>query len=376
MEIPIIESGISRLQSPNSILHLKVLLTCAALIIAAIATFSSLIRRSKRIILIFRRGKSVFSHPFSCPYSSDDGDSCCLSDEESDAEDQEEEEDELSSCSEKDFGDFKEIQDQNGKSDQHFFWPQLSRDESVVKLWDNLGLRFDPRNDSIGLLDLNRDEDVRSFLSKPDDIWAVHVAHPGTLLSAGRGGVKVWDAREAAAGPTEPAHSTWRMVGHRRLVRGLGGGINEVYLGDDEGRLAAVDIRNVRSWGDGDGAVTEATGASKNKPKTTRFSANGIDLTTDATGLLRESGDEGVLGDGGSTRHFVEQLVSKIEGADRGGGVEHGGGDMGVGVEAALYGGGNVRTTMRTDLSMPWTDAEGRLDAGGQRIGGSGEAVA
>lgn len=264
MEIPIIESGISRLQSPNSLLHLKVLWTWAALIIAAIATFSSLIRRSKRVILRFQRGKSVFIHPSSCPYSSDDGDSCCSSDDESDVEDQEGEEDELSSCSEEDFGDFKEIQGQNGKSDQHFSWPELSRDGSVVKLWDNLALRFDSRNDSIRLLDLNRDEDVRSFLSKPDDVWAVHAASPGTLLSAGRGGVKVWDAREAAAGPTEAADSTWRAVGLGRLVGGLGGGINEVYLGDDVGRLAAVDIRNVRSpfaetwwWGDGDGAVTE-----------------------------------------------------------------------------------------------------------------------
>ncbi|ONK55170.1 uncharacterized protein A4U43_UnF6970 [Asparagus officinalis] len=82
--------------------------------------------------------------------------------------------------------------------------------------------------------------------------------------------------------------------------------------------------------------------------------------------LLREAGDEGVPGDGGSARHFVEQLASEVEGAGRGVGVEHGGGD--IWVEC----GGLMLCMLQSDWRAERYEAENEGGEGGGRPGGVG----
>lgn len=259
MEIPVIESGLNRLQSPSLLPHLW---TWAALFLAAAATFGSLIRRSKRVIRRLRRVKSVISFPQStASYSSDDDDAsdddvpCSSSDDEAESDEQEDD-DEPSSESEKGLGDWDEIRGQNGKYDQHFAWPEAARDASVVKLWDGLGIGFDQARGLISVRDLNRDETVRSFRWGSDEIPAVHAHSPATFSSAGKAGLKVWDAR----GPAEAAGATWQAKSFGKLV-GIVGGNNELCIGDDVGKLMVVDLRHVRAplaetWWSGDGADT------------------------------------------------------------------------------------------------------------------------
>lgn len=261
MEIPVIESGLRRFQSPNSVVHLRTLWTWAALIVAFVATFSSLLRRSKRVILGFRKVRSVNSHLHSRTF--DDDVSSCSSDDESD-DDEKEEEELVTDSDEMEVGDFEDVQGQNGNSVRRFTWPELARDESVVKFWDGLGLRFGRPSGSISLLDLDRDETLRSFRWGSGDIPAVRVASPETFLWAREGGVRFWDARAPAA-----ESATWQAEVLGRLV-GIGGEDNEVYLGDDVGKLTVVDLRNVRSplaetWWcrDGDGLVSWCRNAAR-----------------------------------------------------------------------------------------------------------------
>lgn len=238
MNFVIVDSGLSRFQNPSFLLHLKALWTWAALIIAAIATFNSLIRRSTRILLRIRKGKSVISLP---PLYTSDDEFYYSDDDESSDDGEDDDELVTSSDSEKDFGDFEESQGINGESGHDFEWPELARgDGSVVKLWDH----------------------GRSFLLKSDEIKAVHLASPALVLLAGREGVKVWDARAGSAGPAVSASVTWEAEGMGRVVRIRGEDYSKVYVGDDVGRVRVVDLRNVRStsaesWWHCDCAVTE-----------------------------------------------------------------------------------------------------------------------
>lgn len=261
MEVPAIEWGLSRFQSPNLLVHLRTMWTWAALIVAFVATFSSLLRRSKRIILRFRKVNSVNSHLHSRTFYDDDGDdvSSCSSDDESDDVEEEGEEEVVTDSDEKDFGDFEEVQEQYGNFNRHFAWPELARDRSVVKFWDGLGLRFGRPNGSISLLDLDRAEILRSFRRGSGDVPVVQVASPETFLSAGEGGVRLWDARAPAVDC-----ATWQAEGLGRPV-GIGVEDNQIKLCDHVGKLTVMDLRNVRSplgeeWWCRDGAVTECDG--------------------------------------------------------------------------------------------------------------------
>ncbi|XP_074586714.1 uncharacterized protein LOC141842407 [Curcuma longa] len=206
-----------------------------ALLVAGFAAFYGFLSHAKLALLRYGRSASVISFPSSYSSSGDDDDSSeSPSDDEEDEDPPSSSSDEYDSASENNGVDWRP---DGGCLD-------LALGGTVVRTWEGLGLGFDRAGGGlISLVDLNRDQVLRSFLTQVPDA-AVSLASPAVVLSAAEGAaaaVKVWDAR--AAGEWTPAAAAeWRTARRRRVV-GVAGGEGRVYVGDDDGVVTAADLR-------------------------------------------------------------------------------------------------------------------------------------
>jgi hypothetical protein len=233
-----------------------------AVILALVATFSSIIK--KITIFIIHLRKKASSLP---SISFDDGDDFTSDDEDTDNDDivslssSSEFEDESPSVSTStSFNDFFRISGSNydvnevfkTQNDGHkrqrsigdiFSLLELANSENVVKLWDSigfgLGLDFDDYEDGV----------ISSYdvVTKPH-APSTSVASPAVVVSAGEGArgnlaVEIWDTRLRKRKPSVVAE--WGpTVGN--TVRVESGGVQKVYVRDDgRQRLTVGDMRKV-----------------------------------------------------------------------------------------------------------------------------------
>ncbi|XP_077242256.1 uncharacterized protein LOC143882690 [Tasmannia lanceolata] len=260
MEIPIMsrisgfESSINPLQNPSLISRIFQLSgidqipefytfwTWGALILAAIATLTSLTNRPNLVFSRLPKGNSVISPPL-LRFSNED-DTCSSSSEDDDDCHELTSENFLVANSSK----FDEYQGQIGKLKR---WQQLSAGNgSVVKLWDGLGLGFENSNGYISMWDLNRGKIIRSFITGQGQIPAICLKSPAVVLSAGVGNIgkvalRVWDSRVGGQIPATVAE--WKP--RRREIVGIdSGGVEKVYVRDDvRSEVVVRDLRNMRA---------------------------------------------------------------------------------------------------------------------------------
>ncbi|XP_010265355.1 PREDICTED: uncharacterized protein LOC104603107 [Nelumbo nucifera] len=291
MEIPVIsrisgfEAGINCLQNPSFVsrlFHLAgiediylnySLWTWGALIVAFLATFSSLIKRTQ--ILIFRIWRTRSEHIFRPLVDADADDDQEDEDEDeifstsSSSDDDDDDEDESFSPFEnprpvdEDFrvagsGNYNEDRGEGFKlrhrrrrsnCEDWFSWSGFTNSQSVVKLWDGLGLGFRNTSESrISVRDLNKEQTICSFVGGMCQFPSVSIASPAMVLSAGlensrNAALRVWDAR---VGRQIPAiFAEWQP--RRRKITGVGsGGVEKVFVRDDAGSFAVRDLRNLQ----------------------------------------------------------------------------------------------------------------------------------
>lgn len=267
----LVEGGIARLQSaaglgfgggaPRELFSLW--RVGALLLLAAVATYGSLIARVRLILRLLRnrlRKSVALAQPLQdhCYCSSDD-DACssCSNEEEdellSDAEAEERAEDdgEMDNLRRVLFSDYLEDVKQDGGYN-------LRGGREVVKAWGDADLCFLDSPSALGgvvaLLDPCRGEVVRSFTAGVPPVFAGCAAStftPSTVVYAAdaffgrRLELHVWDARVAGTTPAAAFADMTPRLGRR--VRRLGGDGKVVYVGDGTGSAAAVDLRTVRS---------------------------------------------------------------------------------------------------------------------------------
>ncbi|KAJ0962719.1 hypothetical protein J5N97_027841 [Dioscorea zingiberensis] len=248
MEIPLIESGIVIDPSFLSrfVSDLNGLWAYCALVLAAVAAFSSLVRRKRLVIFRFPRGKSVIPSPPT--YFSDADDVSSSSDADTDEDDEDGNDDEVESDDderESFFGGYWEGEGRNGNSEERVFWPELLGGGAVVKLWDGLGLGFRSSGTEklVSLMDLSRGDTIGSFPAGRGQM-AVFMESPAVVLSAaaemgGNFSIRAWDAR--AGGTVAAAELGQRR---RRRVEGIAGREGRVFVRDDAGDVSVVDLRN------------------------------------------------------------------------------------------------------------------------------------
>ncbi|KAG9448923.1 hypothetical protein H6P81_008888 [Aristolochia fimbriata] len=281
MEVPIIsrisdfEAGFSRLQNPSflsrvfglsgvdEIAKLRTFWTWGALILAVLATFSSLIKRTKLLLYRLQRVNTVISQPavqsddYDDDDEEDDGESSCSSSCSEDSDSEEENEDEFltPTAGKRGFRDFVFAADfrvadsgrlpneNRGQTSNLRRRPRrISEDSddgrgenqfppSVVKLWDGLGLGLKNSGECgyISTWDLHR-----------KDFSALSAPLTAVLDSAGmdrtrRLALKLWDARMVPQTPAVVAE--WEP--RRREVE-------KVYVRGDVGSVAVRDFANVK----------------------------------------------------------------------------------------------------------------------------------
>ncbi|XP_077221064.1 uncharacterized protein LOC143854836 [Tasmannia lanceolata] len=261
MEIPVMsrlssfEAGINRLQNPSLISRIFQLSgigetsyefysfwTLGALILAAIATFSSLIDRTKLVLFRFPKGNSVISAPLLL-FEDDDETCSSSSDDEGDSAPIENREGQNFRVANS--GKFDEFEGQICKLN--------SWQGNVVKLWDGLGLGLENSNNFISMWDLNKGEIIRSFFTGRGKIPAICMKSPAVLVSAGvelenmrHVALRVWDLR--IGGQITAAVAEWQPRRRRDFAGIDSGGVEKVYVTDDVSSVAIVrDLRNVTS---------------------------------------------------------------------------------------------------------------------------------
>lgn len=297
MEIPVInrigdfEAGINPLQNP-SILSQSFGLAgfgkvheaysfwkWGALILALLASFTTIINKIKILILTVRRNVDR-SLPSLQPLLADDDDydsetdfSCSSSDDEEEEEEEEVEgEDGEYEVSTSTSSKWRHINEDNkprgsdhydgdelhngkfglrrrrrssGSFGDLFSWSELASGKSVVKLWDNLGLGF--RLDNV-----DEGQDVASFIGEKRGVIYPRVSgSPAVVVAAGqnqsgRVALSAWDTRSRCRIPA--VLGEWRPnLGRIAGVNVDGGGV-KVYVRDDvSGGLKVGDMRKVAS---------------------------------------------------------------------------------------------------------------------------------
>lgn len=114
----------------------------------------------------------------------------------------------------------------------------------VVKAWDGIGLGFDQNGGDVSFFDMSRGEILRSFNGGAADTAVVHLASPTEIVSAadeaGGAVVRVWDAR---VGDDAPAASARPLLKQR--VTSVMARQGKVFVGDEAGEVAALDLRNL-----------------------------------------------------------------------------------------------------------------------------------
>ncbi|XP_010551256.1 PREDICTED: uncharacterized protein LOC104821925 [Tarenaya hassleriana] len=289
MEIPVInrisdfEVGLNSINDPSFVsrafavsgfgkfYHAYSFWKWGALIIAFLASFTTLITRIKILILRLRKiDLPLPSSPLLDDYDSDSDLSCSSSDE-ADTDEEEDEEEESSVSWRRVDGDFHvrgsgyyiDDNDQglsgnfmwrrrrrSGSFGDLFSWPDLAGlgGSGVVKLWDHL--------------DFDKRRDVSAAQSSPV-----------VLAAEGRGSdaveVSAWDPRAGIRVPAMLAE--WR--GPRRMLGRIagvsGGGVEKIYVRDDvSGEITVGDMRmvnaaltdltesDVDTWWDADSVIT------------------------------------------------------------------------------------------------------------------------
>ncbi|KAJ4974372.1 hypothetical protein NE237_007546 [Protea cynaroides] len=284
LEIPVLnrisdfESGLNRLQNPSFVSRVINLVgieeiflnyslwTWGALILAIIATFSSLINRIKVVIL----QRHVDSEHFLRPLVEDDEDDTCSWSSSND-------EDELPNSSfenQRPFDvDFRAAGSGNYDEDQ-CQWLKLRRQfccgKSVVKLWDGLGLGVGLKIEGsstenvVSMWDLNNAENISSVHGGRVSSAAPPVVLTAGVEDSGKVALRVWDGR---VGCQIPVISTGFRPRRRRTVVVDSSGEEKVFVTDDSGSLTVRDMRKIeftmesdgdQMWWNADAAIVSA----------------------------------------------------------------------------------------------------------------------
>ncbi|KAH0449687.1 hypothetical protein IEQ34_020379 [Dendrobium chrysotoxum] len=257
MDLPLIAEELGRLENPSlvgdllysaatgSFWNWGVLLLTA--VVTALAATAVGILLSKLQLSRFRRRKTLIRLPSFYSSGSDDDDASVSS---SDGEDDEEEEmDEMEDREEgeeesEDFGRGK-MNEMGSFSFSSFSLADFVGGVGVVKAWDGFGLGFDRTGGGVSFLDISRGDILRSYNGGASgDTTVVQFASPAEIVSAaddaGGSVVKVWDVR---AGNEAPAAAALPLL--RRRVTGVSAREGKLFVGDEGGEVAALDLRNL-----------------------------------------------------------------------------------------------------------------------------------
>ncbi|KAL5726116.1 hypothetical protein ACHQM5_009186 [Ranunculus cassubicifolius] len=258
MEIPVLnritgfEAGITRFPNPSLIsrafhfsaledtIKIRTLWTWGALIIALLATFSSLITRIKLLIFRLRKGTSVISQPLLQQLYDEDSDedddvrSSISSEEEYDESSSSDGEDDATYENTRKFDEDFRVAGCNYEGTlghrRNFSWSDFVNGKSVVKSWEGFGLS----ESLISLWDSNK-SDIST------DISAFTMPSPSVIVSAGletsrNVALRVFDTRVGRQIPQ--IFSEWQQP--NRLQR---------FSGEDNGedvRVSSVVVRDLR----------------------------------------------------------------------------------------------------------------------------------
>ncbi|OMP12067.1 hypothetical protein CCACVL1_00149 [Corchorus capsularis] len=303
MEISVInrltdfEAGINSLNNPSFLSQVfsfsDSFLKWGALILALVASLSTIIKRLKLLIIRFRRDHSLASQPlvdYDTDFDTDTDSSTCS------ASDDEHEFDEPSTSQEwrqvdEDFrvrgsGHYIDdhwqnrrftIRKRRSSIGDLFSWAdELTSGKSVVKLWDNLGLGFrldlDESDSILNVYDINKQTNVTSLFGCKSDIPAVSVPSSSRAVvlsaeadsSSGRLSIGAWDTRLPSRLPAILAEWKPKKI-VEKIAAVTAGGVEKVYIRDDiTGKLTVVDMRKVTSpltesngetWWDADAVI-------------------------------------------------------------------------------------------------------------------------
>ena len=228
-----------------------------ALVLALVASFSTIMNRVRTLIVKFQRASSAASEPLlklvddDDIYSSDDDDTSSVSS--SIEEEEPMDEDFRVAGSGRGYFGRSQGQSRNSKIWQRFSWTNLASG-SVVKLWDHLGLGLDfdgeVDGDLVSVYDMNREQRVTSLLGGKSGVIAVSPLNSGSVVTTAEKGVsgnvslKVWDRRVRCRIPEILAE--WGPQLGKKIVAVGYGGVGKVYVRDDHSEIVG-DIRNVTS---------------------------------------------------------------------------------------------------------------------------------
>ncbi|EOY00135.1 hypothetical protein QUC31_014388 [Theobroma cacao] len=292
MEIPVInrisdfEAGINSLNNPSFLSQVFALSGIekiyeaysfwkwGALILALVASLSTIINRLKILIIRFRRDHSLPSQPLLHDTDFDTDTDCSCSSSEDEREYEEPSTSQSWRQVDENFrvrGSAHCIDDQwqnrkftlrkrRSSIGDLFSWAEeLTSGKSVVKLWDNLGLGFgldlDESDNVLNVYDVNKETKLTSFfggkcifqaVSAPSSSSAV-VVSAGADSSFRRVAVSAWDTRLPCRIPSILAE--WRPKKSVEKIAAVNaGGVEKVYIRDDvTGELTVADMRKVSS---------------------------------------------------------------------------------------------------------------------------------
>ncbi|KAJ8641664.1 hypothetical protein MRB53_018358 [Persea americana] len=270
MEIPLMntitgfEAGITRLKDPSlfsrfvefsEFLKLHSFWTWGALVLAAVATFSSILHRTK--IAFFRLGSrdSAISDPL-VRFEDDPDDESCSVSSESDCDDPPSTSEVSSFVGDEDFrllGSIKSDKDRRKNRNLDLlkgssaFYEEEDDDcfsGGIVKLWNEIGFGFERSIGRNSMRDLNREEILRSFVAGRSQVPATTTPSPVVVVSAGVAGMRIWDARVWSQTPA--AAADWLTL--RRCIVGVDSGeVGKVCVREHGGSVVVRDMRNLAS---------------------------------------------------------------------------------------------------------------------------------
>ncbi|XP_004238933.1 uncharacterized protein [Solanum lycopersicum] len=258
-----------------------------ALILAILATFSSLIRKIKLLFIYVRRIKpsaepllQYLGEDFDISDDDDEDDKCSSaaapSSDDEDLLDQQIDEDftVAGSCFYfREKGNLRFRRRRN--SLERFPWTEFSAGKNVVKLWDSLALGLDYEyedlsNSVVSLWDLNQEEKIGNLFTGSSKVPSVAMASPSMVLSSevknDRNGVVLaaYDTRMRSNSPA--IYADWGK-GSGKVVGVNGSGVGKVYVRNESaGKLTVGDLRNVKTplekidgdtWWDADAVIVE-----------------------------------------------------------------------------------------------------------------------
>ncbi|KAL4281448.1 hypothetical protein GQ457_03G007250 [Hibiscus cannabinus] len=284
MEIPVInrisdfEASISSLNNPSFLSQVYALSGIqklyqaydfwkwGALILALLASVSTIINRLKILIIRFRLNHSLPNQPllYGTDFDTDtDSPSCSSSDDEGEYG-----QPSISQTWRQVDEDFRvrgsghfTLRKRRSSMGDLFSWAEeLTSGKSVVKLWDNLGLGFrldlDESDNVLNVYEANREAKFGSFFGGKGEFQAVSApssSSPAVLLSAGadsstgRVAVSAWDTRIHCRKPAILAE--WSPEKPMEKISAVNAdGVEKVYIrGDVKGKLTVGDMRKASS---------------------------------------------------------------------------------------------------------------------------------